>query len=352
MTPDQLTRALSRLSPPVQRAIRAQLAAWERQGRRVSLDRVAALIEGGNTTAVVALLLGDAVADTVAVIFPDPLAARGPAAIAANTRTEQALVRATAQAALDAQRMGVANLPPKPPGSRVTAGGLGPDGVPLPPSVRFVPGLPTPSGRAVTYAGDALSYLRAEAHAGVRGAIESGLAQGLNPRDVARGIRDVVGLGESQAVWVANLRAEIEAGDLRAALDRKLVNGPIRQTLAARLRNGTPLSAADIDKIVGTYADKWRAWHAETVSRTMTLDLLRSGQLTAVRAAVARGEYAGLSVRKVWVTTLDGRERDSHRALNRSAIPLDAQWNDAGTMRDVPGGWNCRCAMSLLVRPA
>ena len=352
MTPDQLDRALSRLAPSVQRAIRAQLAAWERQGRRVSLDKVAALIEGGNTTAVVALILGDAVADTVSVIFPDPLGVRGPAAIIANQRTEQALLKATAQAALDAQRLGISNLPPKPPGARVSPAGLGPDGVPLPPTVRFTPGLPTPSGRAVTYAGDALSYLRSEAHAGVRGAIESGLAQGLNPRDVARGLRDVVGLGESQAVWVSNLRTELEAGRYGDALARKLVNGPIRQTIAARARRGLPLTPSEIDKIVGTDADHLRAWHAEPVPPTMTVDLLRSGQLTAIRAAVARGEYAGLTVRKVWVTTLDGRERPEHRALNRTAIPLDARWNDAGTLRDVPGGWNCRCALSLLVRPA
>jgi hypothetical protein len=122
--------------------------------------------------------------------------------------------------------------------------------------------------------------------------------------------------------------------------------------VVAAQRAGRALTPAQIDRVVSAYAGKWRAWHAETVARTMSLDLLRHGQLAALRAAVARGDYAGLVVLKTWVTTLDGRERDAHRALNGRRIRLEASWNDDGVARQVPGGWNCRCAIRTEAVPA
>ncbi len=355
MTPAQLARAVRGLSPPLARALLAVLADWQRTASRVSLARLEGAVAAGDVRLVVRLVLGDAVADAV-TILPTPLPdaavaftpAPTPAAIAAASRAEAALLaRAEATVRL-AYRLGEGVLPPRPPAAPVV--GL-PEPIPPRPVIVFRAGLPDAAVAARGYADGALGYLRAEAAAGVRVAVEEGLRAGVNPRDVARGLRDVVGLGESQARWVANLREELEAGRYSRALERQLVNGPIRQTLAAAVRTGRPLTAAQVDRIVAGYGEKWRAWHAETVARTMALDLARHGQDAAMRAAIARGDYAGLVVFKTWVTTLDGRERDAHRALNGRRIRFEETWNDDGVARRVPGGWNCRCSVRMQAVP-
>lgn len=348
MTPTQLARALASLAPPLQRALLAQLAAWRAAGQRAALRDVEAAVAAGNTREVVQLLLGAAVATTVTLgppALPDAATAFAvaiAAAIAAASRTEAALIRAAAEAAIQASRLASAALPPIPPTGRLVAAAGAPS--PFSGLVTITRGtLPaTGAPSAVRYGGDALRYLRATAHQGIVAAVQAGNAAGINPRDIARGLRDVVGLGESQAVWVANLRRELESGQFSDALQRKLLKGPIRQTVAARARSGKPLTAAEVDRIVSGYADKWRAWHAETIARTTSLDLLRTGTIAQARAALASGAYGpGATMTKRWVAFLDAETRDAHRALNGTTIDLNARWLDDGVPRDVPGGWNC-----------
>jgi hypothetical protein len=180
-------------------------------------------------------------------------------------------------------------------------------------------------------------------------AVREGNARGITPRDIARGLRDVVGLGESQAVWVENLRAELESGQFSTALQRKLVDGVSARIIKARMASKKPLTGVEIDKIVGRYADSWRSWHAETIARTASLDLLRQGTLAKALEAQASGAYGSEVITKRWVTRIDGRERDAHRALNGTTIPLNGSWFDEGVPRRTPGGWNCRCAMVIRV---
>lgn len=373
MTPAQLDRALASVAPSLQRSIRALLAAWERLGRGASLSRVADAIAAGNTREIIRAVLGDAAAETVTVLptpFPDAeraFAAATPAAIAAGSRAEEALVRAAADAAVRASGLASASLPPRPPGDRLPsqAGGRPPlsgvlfaDG-PTATSVarearqvsraavRSALASPPPGARA--FGVDALRYLRSEAHAGIMAAVREGNARGINPRDLARGLRDVVGLGESQAVWIDNLRAELESGQFSTALQRKLVDGTSARTIKARMASKKPLTGAEIDKIVGRYSDAWRSWHAETIARTASLDLLRQGTLAKALEAQASGVYGTEPITKRWVTRLDGRERPAHRELHNTTVPLNGAWFDDGVPRRTPGGWNCRCAMVIRV---
>jgi hypothetical protein len=359
MTPKQLANALARLFPNVQRAVIAQLIAWQQAAGRAPMQALVDAVERGDAARAADVLLGPPPSSYVSSLNAElPRAALAYEGVASRTAasvmstTERALIRAVAETVIDGQVMALDLTMPTIRLPDATA----------PTPARTV--LQTAAAvsrdmqraaRAVAYGEGALSYLRSEARVGVRVAVEEGLRAGRNPVDVARGLRDVVGLGKSQAVWVTNLRAELEAGRLSTALRRQLVNGNIARTIEARLRNGKPLTAAEINKIVGTYSDKMRAFHAETVARTMTLDLLRHGQIAGLRAAVADGEYAGLRLLKQWHTTIDGRQRDSHEALDGEEIALDDVWfdDDGTTMtpRDVPGGWQCRCAMSFRAVP-
>ena len=352
MTPDQLARALANLAPALQRALLAQLIAWEAQGRRAAIRDVEAAMAAGDTRGVVRLLLGDRVANTVSIGPPQlPDAARAfvaiasPAAIAAASRTEQALIRATADAAIQASRVASALLPPIPPTVRVVAAASSPAPfsgvVTITQTTLPAAAVRTEAKVAVSYGGDALRYLRATAHEGIVAAVQAGNAAGINPRETARALRDVVGLGEHQALWVQNFRHELESGQLLTARSRKLVDGRMSGLIERRKAAGKALTSPEIDKLVATYADKWRAFHAETIARTVSLDLLRAASIAKARAAVASGVYGDAPVTKRWVTRMDGRERPAHHDLNGSTIPLNAQWLDDGVLRDVPGGWNC-----------
>jgi hypothetical protein len=348
-----LAAAVRSIEPGMHRALREALAAWQRDADAVPLRALeAALAAGGD---VVPVLFGDAAAvPGLPVDFPDAASAFGvlavPVAIRITSRAEATFVRRVAEAVRDARRLGDAALPPVPP-PRGAVGADAPEPPPRRPAITFTPGLPGAADAAADYGGRALRYLQAEAHAGVRAAVAEGLAAGRNPRDIARSIRDVVGLGDGQARWVTNLRAELETGRYGAALDRRMLRGPQRQLLAAAVRNGRTLTPAEIQTLVTGYRTTAIAERAETIARTMALDLAREGQLAALRDAIRRGDYAGLVVLKTWVTTLDGRERPAHRALSGRTIPFSERWNDDGVLRSTPGGWRCRCSLRAAAVP-
>lgn len=77
-----------------------------------------------------------------------------------------------------------------------------------------------------------------------------------------------------------------------------------------------------------------------TLADTLRHDAAQWGKFIGT-AAGARA--TGQTLTKTWLTTMDGRERPSHHALNDSTIAFAATWTDDGVERTVPGGWNCRC---------
>jgi hypothetical protein len=101
---------------------------------------------------------------------------------------------------------------------------------------------------------------------------------------------------------------------------------------------------------------------AETIARTETIGALTEGSLTGAKEAAA----AGLDVKKQWLVSFDGRERETHAAAHRryqkDAIPLDASFDVGGVAFQSPGNptggrgrasaaetINCRCAMTYVV---
>jgi hypothetical protein len=102
---------------------------------------------------------------------------------------------------------------------------------------------------------------------------------------------------------------------------------------------------------------------AETIARTETIGALTEGSLMGAQEAAD----TGLDVRKQWLATFDGRERETHavahRRYQRQAIPLDASFEVGGIEFKSPGNptagrteisaaetINCRCAMTYVVR--
>lgn len=81
-------------------------------------------------------------------------------------------------------------------------------------------------------------------------------------------------------------------------------------------------------------------------ARTMTTRAENSGRQNAYE----RGNQLGINSRKMWVATLDGRTRHSHRVLDKEVVDLDEKFSNGLMFPSDPDGapaevYNCRCGI-------
>ena len=180
----------------------------------------------------------------------------------------------------------------------------------------------------------------------VRETIGAGIEAGINPREIARGLRDIVGLAPHQAEAVRNFRFALDSGDFAKARGYQLRD----RRFDALLRRGAP-TRAQIDTMVDAYSRRMLAHHAETHARTAAIESQKLGQRLAWSEAQASGALGDAEVIKQWVTTLDGRERPEHNAMDGAEAPLDQPYRN-GQMYPGAGEYNCRCTEVYRVRRA
>lgn len=68
-----------------------------------------------------------------------------------------------------------------------------------------------------------------------------------------------------------------------------------------------------------------------------------------------RAEDMGIEVQKEWLSTLDGRTRDSHRDMDGERVPVDSKFSNGLMFPADPDGepsevYNCRCTMIASMR--
>jgi hypothetical protein len=176
--------------------------------------------------------------------------------------------------------------------------------------------------------------LRDEVKDVIRAHVENGLRDGTGPRTIARGIRDVVGLSPSQLQAVENFKRALEEGDVSKALGYKLRD--------KRLKVSKEMSSEQIEKATSAYRKRFIAHHADTISRTATLDSLKKGQALAWEQAVDSGAVDPQRLTKTWVQVDRPTKRESHVSLNGETVPYNVPYSN-GEM--VPGSttYNCAC---------
>lgn len=86
-------------------------------------------------------------------------------------------------------------------------------------------------------------------------------------------------------------------------------------------------------------------------ARTMTTAAENAGRV----AANKRAETIGIDCEKVWLATLDGRTRHSHRQLDGEKRANDAKFSNGCAYPGDPSGpqhevWNCRCTLLTKVK--
>lgn len=210
--------------------------------------------------------------------------------------------------------------------------------------------------------------------AGVREFVTEGIANGRPSAVIARqvvgklnratGRREggIVGLTERQADFVINARRELVELDVgyfqRQARDRRF-----DRTVRKAIREGKPLPAATLDKIVGGYSDGLLVGRGDIIARTEAHRALNSGRYEAMRQ---NAENVGVSVTSItvkWQSVRDGRTRDTHRGLSGKTAQYGTPFqSSSGALMRFPGDReygaparetvHCRCTVTFDLGPA
>lgn len=173
---------------------------------------------------------------------------------------------------------------------------------------------------------------------GIRQALETGLSEGRNPRSTAldvigrinrvTGNREggIIGLTAPQERYVASAREELSSGDpkaMRAFLGRARRDKRFDRTILKAIKDGKPLDAATVNRIVGRYSDRLLDLRGEMLARTETMTALGKSRDDAIRQQIATGKIKAEDVTKIWHSASDNRVRHTHQVLNGKSAPLD-----------------------------
>ena len=196
-----------------------------------------------------------------------------------------------------------------------------------------------------------------------RAALLDGIERGLNPRDQARLFRESIGLTRRQEEAVRNFRRLLQAGRDGApstqALDRALRDGRFDRSIARAIREGDPLDAASIERMVDRYRARYIKYRSEVIGRTEALRSVHQGTEEMYQQAIDLGEFRPDQITRTWVTARDERVRSSHAELGGQERPYNEGWEARGGLLMFPGDPNappsetiqCRCVLSTRVQP-
>ena len=147
---------------------------------------------------------------------------------------------------------------------------------------------------------------------------------------------------QSVSQWVAD----------RTSFWEQRVNSETAKLLAEELADGVEAgeSIRDLQKRVEKVFKFNNEVRSEMIARTESLTAANQGHLEVYR-------QSGVVDEKMWLATLDGRERPEHHEANRQVVALDAKFSVGGEALDAPGLGgsagnviNCRCTVVPIVR--
>lgn len=203
--------------------------------------------------------------------------------------------------------------------------------------IRFDPGAPRAASWVRQHSSQLITEIVEGQRAAVREALGVGLDAGRNPRTVAldivgrmdkvakRRVGGIVGLTSGQAEVVENARAQLLSGEpaqMEAYLKRKLRDRRFDRTVREAIREGRPVSALDVNRIVTRYTDRMLKYRGDVIGRTETLTALSYAQNENMAQLLDTGGIRSDQVLKSWTARLDKRTRDSHVALNGDEVGM------------------------------
>lgn len=193
-----------------------------------------------------------------------------------------------------------------------------------------------------------------------RQALIRGVTAGANPREQARAFRDSIGLTTRQERAVDNYRRALRDLD-GAALSRRLRDRRFDGTVRRAIREGEPLSEAQIDRMVRRYRERFRKHRAEVIARTESLRSVHRGSREMFEQSIESGLLSADQLTREWNTAGDGRVRDfsggaqtSHQSMQgQKQVGMDEPFvSGAGNRALIPTEFGvgfediqCRCVV-------
>lgn len=193
----------------------------------------------------------------------------------------------------------------------------------------------------------------------VRAALTDGISRGLNPRRQAINFRGAIGLTERQMRSIINFRTLLEQRD-RDVLNRRLRDRRFDPTVIRAIRDNTPLTVGQIDKMVDRYRQRMIRHRSEVIARTEALRSVHEGSNEMWFQAVESGRVTPASISREWVTATDERVRGSHRTMHNQIRGLQELFvSGNGNFLQYPGDPNapadetiqCRCSLATHLIP-
>ncbi len=192
----------------------------------------------------------------------------------------------------------------------------------------------------------------------VRTALQQSLRSGENPIQAARRFRDSIGLTRYQLNAVDNYRALLERGSVEA-LNRQLRDLRFDGTVMRAINQDIVLSQGQIDRMVERYSEKMLNYRANMISRTESMRTVSQASHAANWQMVDSVGADPTKVERTWISTLDSKVRDTHRAMHhQKVIGMDTPFvSSSGARLLHPGDptapasetIHCRCKVVILV---
>jgi len=131
----------------------------------------------------------------------------------------------------------------------------------------------------------------------------------------------------------------------------KAITGITSSTLRAfkrTVRRGTDLGEGT-EKISRNLAKQSKSFSTYRATLWVKTELVAASNA----GSIAGARTSGLKLNKIWITSIDGRERATHNEANQQTVPLDEPFIVGGEELDVPGDpgaslknrMRCRCAV-------
>lgn len=195
-----------------------------------------------------------------------------------------------------------------------------------------------------------------------RAALAAAYQRGSGTREAARAFRGSIGLTRRQVAAVENYRGLLERvgqGDIEA-LTRDIRDRRFDSTVRGAAERGEPLSAAQIDRMVERYRERYLDYRAENIARTEGLRLTSIARHEALEQVVEQAGFERGDATRTWNSTRDERVRDSHAEMDGQQVGLDEPFiSGDGNELMFPGDpsapaedtINCRCAVTVSFLP-
>lgn len=210
-----------------------------------------------------------------------------------------------------------------------------------------------------------------------RAFLADGMARGAGPRSVAldlvgrisraTGNREggLIGLSGPYRDYVATARAELASTDpalLRNYLTRNQRDRRYDKAVARAIETGKPVPPETARTAITRYSARLVRLRGEVIARTEGLPAIRAAKHEAFQQLVDDGRVDVMDIVRGWSTTEDGRQRDTHDAMNGQEVrgldipftsPSGAQFRWPGdTSLGVPAAEviSCRCDEFIAIR--